>query len=357
MPGPINGADAYSELKALQRYALNSNVWENTTNSLQERTRRFLQGHGPEIQFKRDVALWYGAITDCGEPWKGEFLLRVFATLYWGGLLVKRTAGWVPYCTQRIPICSAISHTARVLIQLPHSDYGKPRGETFWGWLWGNEEPRTRMAATHGIEPLTRAETIGSLATKKVKELKKNRNVRHFGVNLALGGCGNHNIISGNRIDHQSGHHGHLYLGYYSDENRRQVPRAILIGAEQSAPNDRAGRTQGSLNTAILHLAGVSDQYGGKHSILGGHSRYSATGGDDFAYTSHGEEIAGARLYQYGPSRENYYDGMFIDLNEERFELVKTMVANGSADVNLIGRPGGPPTPSKQGRPTAPRRR
>ncbi|BBO88766.1 hypothetical protein [Desulfosarcina ovata] len=362
MPGAINGAEAYSELKALQRYAFNNKVWENTPQSLQERTRWFLSGHGPDIQFKRDVALWYGAITDCGEPWKGEFLLRVFGVLYWGGLMVNRGTEWESFCTQRIPICSTISHTARVLIQLPESDDGE-----FWDWLWGDEEPRRRMAATHGIGRLPQPVTIGNVATKKVEELKHNRNVKHFGVNIALGGCGNRNIISGREIDHQSGGHGHLYIAYTGDTPQFS-PKALLIGAEQSAPFDRSGRKQGGIGGALLNLLhrkrglrqlifGVSDNYGGKHSILGGHSRYSSTGGDDFAYTSkvdrEGEvvrRIDGANLYGYGPSTGNYYDGMFIELTTERFERIKKMQAAGRLSPDLVGKPGGPIIPSIEGR-------
>ena len=362
MPGTINGAEAYAELKALQRYALNHNVWESTPTSLQQRTRMFLQGHSPEIQFKRDVALWYGAITDCGEPWKGEFLLRVFAMLYWGGLLVKRGTEWIPYYTQRIPICSAISHTARVLVQLPETDNGE-----FWNWLWGDEEPRRRLAGTHGIARLDQAETIGNLATKQVQELKSNRNVKHYGVNIPLGGCGNHNLISGRRIDHQSGGHGHLYIAY-TGSGPQFSPKALLIGAEQSAPFDRAGRKQGGIGGALLNflhpgrglrklILGVSDQYGGKHSILGGHSRYSSTGGDDFAYTrkidGEGEvvrRIEGANLYGYGPSVGNYYDGMFIELTDGRFQRIQNMQAAGKLNPSLLGKPGGPIIPSTQGR-------
>jgi len=340
MPGGINGANAYSELTALQTYARNNSVWENAGSNLKERTRIFLEGHGSEIQFKRDVALWYGAIVDCDEKWKSEFLCRVFGLLYWGGLMVKRGTAWIPYAEQRIPICSAISHTARVLIQLPEDDTGE-----FWRWLWGDQAPRTRAAATHGVDKLLQAENINNLLSKNVKELKKNRNVKHYGVNVALGGCGNHNIISGNRIG-EKGAHGHLYVGY-TGEKPDWSHKAIIVGSEQSAPSDRYGRKQGGVKGGFANfsklLSGVSDQYGGKHTILGGHSRYSATGGEDFGYYHKGMS-QDAEIFNYGPTRDNYYDGMFLDLTKERFDDVKEK----SFDANLLGQSGSPPLPAQE---------
>ncbi len=355
MPGGINGANAYSELKALQTYARNNNTWENAGSNLKERTRIFLEGQGPEIQFKRDVALWYGAVVDCDEHWKSEFLCRVFSVLYWGGLMVKRGTSWIPYAGQRIPICSAISHTARVLIQLPEDDTGE-----FWRWLWGDESPRKRAAATHGIDKLLQVESINKLLFKNVEELKKNRNVKHYGVNIALGGSGNHNIISGNRIDGK-GNHGHLYIAY-TGERQDWRHKAILLGAEQSTPFDKFGRKQGGFGGILANLGklvgGVSDQYGGKHSILGGHSRYSSTGGDDFGYTKKIDKdgtmvqrIEGAKLYNYGPSSDNYYDGMFLELTQDRFDHVKEK----GFSANMLGLSGYPPLPSRSHRSAPPK--
>ena len=87
--------------------------------------------------------------------------------------------------------------------------------------------------------------------------------------------------------------------------------------------------------TALAGLAhvgtgGVPDQYGGAHGF-GGHSRYSATGGDDWTKN---------RLAGYGPSR--YYDSMFLDLSRPG-AYVPVTTAAGQFTEDMLGNPGLPP--------------
>jgi len=348
MPGGLNAECEYFELMRMQNLVKNRNMWDTLPNALKGRTQLFLAGQDAHDQFKRDVALWYGAIYKPGATWKGDLLKRLFSVLYWGGLMVKKGNAWSPYHLQRIPICSAISHTARVLIQLPDGSDG------FWNWLWGGETPRTRWAASHGVDGCNRVvlnQTRG--ITKSVVELKKSRNVKHFGVNIALGGAGSFNVVSGREI-RDDGEHGHLYMAYTTHAINGR--KALLVGAEQSAPLDRSTSPIKHFFSSIFGK-GVPDQYGGYHG-LGGHSRHSATGGDDFAYQktikkffiSQGKrDIDGAKLYNYGPSRENYYDGMFIDLTTYRFEGIQRRNFD-PAHLGYGGLPclpAGPPVPKR----------
>ena len=323
MPGGIHAECEYYELTKMQNLVKNHGMWETLPSKLKGRTQLYLAGLDPHAQFKRDVALWYGAIYKPGATWKAGMLKRLFSVLYWGGLMVKRGNTWSSYYRQRIPICTAISHTARVLIQLPE------RADDFWSWLWAGEEPKSRHAASHGIEGCARV-TLDSARsiTKSVAEIKKSRNVKHFGVNIALGGSGNFNVISGKEI-RDDGEHGHLYIAYST--NAINGHKAILVGAEQSAPLDRSSNPLKYFFKSILGK-GVPDQYGGYHGF-GGHSRFSATGGDDFAYrktkkkffiSTGKKDVDGAMLYNSGPSRGNYYDGMFIDLTKYRFQDIQS---------------------------------
>jgi hypothetical protein len=261
-----------------------------------------------------------------------------------GGLMVNRGRmvsnttilnNWIPWSSQDIPICSCISHTARVLICLPD------QSDTVWNWLWGNQTPQGRMAATHGVEPAGNTNAPGPninrqgpSVRKPVKEVKGNHNVKHYGVNIALGGVNNTNPVSGKGI-RENGKHGHLYLAYY-----RGGPRyAILVGTEQSAPIDRQEAQKGTFGKfkSVFRAFNVPDQYGGGHGF-GGHSRFSATGGDDFSYIS-GHGRAPTQLEDYGPSWGHYIDGMYVDLTGTRFNRLR----NQQFAPEKVGEKGNPP--------------
>ncbi len=292
-------------------------------------------GGDMETQIERDVALWFGAMTKGGgEPWKVGMLKRLFSVLYFGGLMVHRRKGWRPWRHCGQPVCCSISHTARVLIAMPPGEAGKE----FWKWLWGKDgeenamRPRGRMMATHGISSCRKTSSRLYEVSKEVKETKGvlagiDIINHHYGVNIALGGYGNTNPVSGRLID-ERGEHGHLYIAYgraKSIQNRKRR-RAILVGVEQSAPWDRYDRQRGNLITMFQGKRqkpdGVPDQYGGKHAS-GGHNRYSATGGDDFSYKKVSSALGG-----FGPRRGHYIDGMYLDLSRERFEYVKSKPFN-----------------------------
>ncbi len=340
---------------------------------LKGRVSDFLASRTAQQQFEFDVALWYGFLEkEGGTAWKKTMVLRLFAVLYYGGLMVNRgddpderrnaRANWVPWCDvypeggEPAPICSAISHTARIVIWLPKNDHNA----AFWKWLWADSfrHVQSRQAATHGFGIVDPADTIyrrgGCYVIKGVKEVKGNEHASHFGMNLALGGNGNINPISGKGI-RENGKHGHLYIASYKGEIDGR--KAILVGTEQSAPIDRQvavkGRT-GKLGTFFTRGVSVPDQYGGTHG-LGGHNRFSATGGDDFSYKKtektgrigHRRKIKvrqPTKLEAYGPSWGNYIDGMYVDLTANRFGRIKRMLSDGSfAPANIAG-PGEPPS-------------
>ena len=291
-------------------------------DGLFKRVESQLSARTAEEQFRADVALWYGyLVTDGGEKWKKEMMRRVFALLHSGGLLVNRggETGWITWASQELPLCSAVSHTARVLVWLPPGS-----DEEFLGWLWAGHKPQSRMAASHGIAANTGEQEIEGFpeARKGVIENKSGSSCQHFGVNIALGGNGNKNPVSG-KVIAENGKHGHLYIAVWNESVHNR--KAILIGVEQSSPIDRQVAVKGwagplkSFGSRKMQRW-VPDQYGGGHGV-GGHSRFSATGGDDFNYESNGQ-LAPTNIGDYGPGRGHYYDGMYIDLTLERFSNV-----------------------------------
>jgi hypothetical protein len=274
--------------------------------------RQHLAARPANRQFQYDAALWYGAIAYPAVPWHSAFLLRALGVLFYGDLLVSNGAGgWTHWADVDIPIVSALSHTARVTIQLGTAG---SESDGFWAWLWGGQATLTRAAATHGIENLAVAETLvvnGRTYHKYLREVSSNRGgVSHFGVNIALGGDGYLNPVSG-KVIRGNGKHGHFYMAYLAPTPTRHG--VVLLATEQSCPLDvynphDAGTVKtfakraGMFFKAVATL-GVPDQYGGYHGF-GGHSRFSATGGDDWTRD---------QLANVGPRR--YYDGMFVDLS------------------------------------------
>jgi len=327
---------------------------QGSYKGLLNRVSNHLSQRSADEQFKFDTALWHGAINGPGSSWKGNVLRNLFLVLYHGGLMVHRENGWVSWASLGQPICGAISHGARVLIGLPEDD---DQGE-FWSWLWAGHEPEPRFAASHGIRPLPETKDIDppNRVMKGIMETKGDENVEHYGINVALGGNSWMNPISGKKIS-ENGKHGHLYIAYHKEiltrkgigplkviTGRGEVDRrAILVGCEQSAPIDRqvsVKGTAGKLKSVVQGLK-VPDQYGGDHAF-GGHSRFAATGGDDFSYVdSKTGRLAQTNLGDFGPSRGHYYDGMYIDLEGFRFETVKQAQWQNS----IIGEVGKEPEP------------
>jgi hypothetical protein len=269
-------------------------------------------------------------------------LKRLFKVLYGGGLVVNRDP-WVSWASLGQPICGSICHGARVLICLPEGD----DAGAFWTWLWAGHEPEPRGAATHGVKPANAVVDIDppNRVMKGIVETKKNENVDHFGINIALGGNNRMNPISGKSIS-ENGKHGHLYIAYYKQikhtfsRNENVARKAILVGCEQSAPIDRQVAVKGTFGKVKSVFGGISvpDQYGGGHA-LGGHSRFAATGGDDFSYVSK-SGLAPTQLGAFGPAQGHYYDGMYIDLSKRRFEDIQLIQWRDG----LIGEAGVAPT-------------
>jgi len=353
---PVNAWNA--RVNAKQHLTPAQTPGQGNYSGLLGRVRNKLENRSSAKQFEVDTAMWHGAIHHPGSHWKGEFLKRLFCVLAYGGLVVKRDVDtWVAWADWKggAPICSSISHGARVLITLPETD----TNEAFWTWLWGNTVPEARGAATHGVEPIPGGE-VDLLPPKRVmkglRETKGDKNVDHFGVNVCLGGNGYMNPISG-KIISENGKHGHVYIAYYKGVKHRfrsdevAPRRAILVNCEQSSPIDRQVATKGKSGSVKSFFGGISvpDQYGGGHG-LGGHSRFASTGGDDFSYG--GEPT---QLGEYGCARGFYYDGMYIDLSNHRFNRVQNEYANWDDDI--IGQKGieplsppPPPIPNRQNR-------
>ena len=301
---------------------------------------RLHEDFSPEHQFGFDCALWYGYLATPGATrWKQELVKKIFCTLehanlmYWVG---PEENDWRPWSDLGVPVASAISHTARVLVQCPDDQY--------WTWLWdGSDGPQTRGAATHGIELARTPSAITCGRRTLNKLLKENKNggtSGQYGTNVGLGGVANVHPISNKTIS-ENGKHGHLYFRYQALGR----VNGLLIALEQSAPIDRYEPTGShgisskiAYGFSLLGGQGIPDQYGGYHG-LGGHNRYAATGGDDWAGGSDNARKKIGQLGGLGPQR--YIDSMFIELDADKFSHVRAAYQN--YNIGNLASPGLPP--------------
>ena len=196
------------------------------------------KAHSPREQFSVDAAYWYGTCLNPGDRQKAKLLKRVWRILAEGGVWLRpeKAACWTAHSNSGIPLASILSHGGRVLVQLPRA------GNLIWDWLWGDLDAQKfkRFAGTHGVETGSR-EILPNGRPKVFTETKKNKGGFHYGINIAGGGHGNTNPISGSTIT-DDGQHGHLYIHYQpaSDTERG----SIMFGAEDSAPIDAVRRSK-----------------------------------------------------------------------------------------------------------------
>lgn len=304
-----------------------------------------------------DVAMWYGAIHWPGRDLDAGLLKRIFQTLWYGDLIAKSSMGnYVSYSDTGYPIAMALSHGGRVMIELPPD--ANNGGHTYWNWLWGGANVANgfrRSAATHGIELLDNVSPLVGGCNRYMKETGGKSvgfkawltgDQRHFGVNLALGGLGKINPISGQQIV-PNGSHGHLYLFYLAPT--ANTNGGVLIGCETSAPSDikiSQGQTKSvpkydqrgvlvSFGTQT-YKSESSDTYGGGHG-LGSSNKFSGTGGLKWG----GKIKSGGTKYQWHSKLKGGKEGLVVDLiTGGGFRLNHVMnPAGGAFDEAWLGRP------------------
>jgi hypothetical protein len=184
-----------------------------------------------------DVGWWYGAMT-AGTAGNNSILNRMFAILWHGGLYYRPKHGtWRPWSDNDMPIATALSRSGGVVVQYQQRSRfgGHGREETLWEWLFENQQPDHRSHATHGIE----RGNYGTMPNNQPKNFKENKKDEgnHSGINLAGGGLGNRNPITGKQIL-EDGRHGHLYFCHTAATMNQ--PGGFLVKAESSAPLDTA---------------------------------------------------------------------------------------------------------------------
>jgi len=210
-------------------------------------------------QFSFASMMWAGALLQPGHPSIKIFLKKLFGVIFLSGVIsnTNRTEGqhtWEDAEPNNLPVASFLSHGGRLIIQLPVRTAYDDTGQAFFDWLTQDVSEAGlliyRSAATHQLAH--RAPSIRLFGERRLR-LEENRGMwvgaaeflkgayrnklfggnNHFGVNVALGGAGNINPVSGNTIA-ADGAHGHLYIYF----NAKDLGRCsgIMIGCENSAP-------------------------------------------------------------------------------------------------------------------------
>ncbi len=329
-----------------------------------------------------DVGWWYGAMT-AGTAGNNSVVNRLFAILWHGGLYYRPKKGpWRPWSDTDMPIATTLSRSGGVVIQYEQrwrADPTRPgtqiRLPSLWDWLFAQQQPTVRSHATHGIESGNYG-TVPNGRPKNFKENKKDRG-NHSGINLAGGGLGNRNPITGKQI-REDGRHGHLYFCH--TEAAMNAPGGFLVKAESCAPLDTADglfmnspywRDHPGQRAAMLTLmpiwfvpwaAGtlldtvVGGGWGDWHPLshqpvpfLGGAVYPQAQTGDYHALGKSGERgVTGGQKFksiikfdENVPYGDNGYDVMFVNPPDETVDgLIGGQLA---FNPNDLGR--SPPTP------------
>ena len=306
--------------------------WEINEERKYSKTRRkFLELRSPKEQFDFDVALWYGTLTYQDQDKLGV-LRRMLSVFYYGGLFFKRTVSgygrWHLWANTDMPLCAAISHRGRIMVQLPRLQQGET-GREFFDWIKGNisygkKKLKKRFGATHGIDYLGYAARIplGYGRFKRLKETKKSiEGGDHWGMNIGVGGTGMINPISGQVID-DYGKHGHIYIHYLPPTF--DAYGGVLFSCEPSAPYDMWSKKGRHIP---LH---VPDQFGGAHGIGGGQT-YQVTGGMNFQNLD---------WEHSGPNDPKNIDNKIIDLTETGWDWIAQKPL---FDKDWLGQTGRPP--------------
>lgn len=307
-------------------------------------------------QFERDIEYTSLAIIDYGhfeqDKIKADVLLKSMLLLFFGQVRYRQRSDqrFYPFDTlddyfknnttlTHFPIAAILLHGSRVLVEFPN-EIAHPIRD----WLIIDKNS-WRYLATHRITTLTEVEVIANNSNdstslpiyKCLKEEKvsgtqaainfvsdsiaglmticpefsmpahthaKLDMAEHYGIDLALGGVGNHHFASKKMIQN-NGEHGHLYINFYRGVAYKNHS-GLLLGIEQSAP-------------------GKSDQYGGEHDLLINDKLYSASGGDFFCKKPNLLEIyqndyRGLSVLPFA----HYYDSLWNFIAEDTFALIKT---------------------------------
>lgn len=327
-----------------------------------------------------DVGWWYGAMT-AGSGGNNSIVNRMFAILWHGGLYYRPKNGtWRPWSDTEMPIATALSRSGGVVVQYQQRfqpdpanlNRQQPVNPRLWEWLFENQQPDRRSHATHGIE----RGGYGTMPNDQPKNFKENKKDEgnHWGINLAGGGLGNRNPITGTQIL-EDGRHGHLYFCHTAATMNQ--PGGFLVKAESSAPLDTADglfmnspywRENPNQRVAMLALspiwfvpwfgaALVDTITGGGWArqpvgIAAGAIYPQAQTGDFHALGVSGERgVTGGRKFksiikfdENVPYGENGYDVMFVNPTDETVEGL--IAGDLDFDPDNLGRyPPPPPVP------------
>ena len=291
------------------------------------------------------VAMWYGTFLKPGSSQIGKFIERLFTLLYYGGVLYKSKGGsWTPWNTyggQRGPVTSVISHGARIIVQLPKAPLSGPATDnTFFTWLMGGMTALAGMGkkfASHTINQASPPEKLFGARKKYITEKKvglKEKNMhhhvrnygRHHRYNLPIGGSGNTNPWSGNRIG-ANGQHGHLYVYYQAPTHHTYG--ALMMGIESEAP-------------------GASGQTGHGHGMSGSSEEFTAFGVRKWVQTAKDNSKGVKDLGIMGEVGDKY-DAMFIDLVGNGDQAEVSRVKRHKFSVEMLSNPPLPPPPLPAG--------
>jgi hypothetical protein len=341
--------------------------------------------YGIDGQTKRDANVWFNTLQHPGVPERGDIIRRMLCVLRYGGLFYRHLSEldmkkfhdeghgkengeddehlqWKPWYKTKWPICTALSHGGRVIIQLPKKtelsyklESNSPFDFTFWRWLiTGNpdgdlskivststsgdqctQQSRLlfkRLGATHGLtfegkEQIVQGEdedTDLMTTTMSPNSASQDEDLTYkplpFGkkkviVEQKTSGFNMRDTKMFRSDDHVLKHHRHwgMNIPLGGDKTKRQTGKAVAADG-------------GNGHIYFYHMAGKANAFGGimigvegsewgKYDALGGYHGMSAKSSPyspTFGYKWHASKHQSLEAMG-GPGK---YDCMMIDLSD-----------------------------------------
>lgn len=205
-----------------------------------------------------------------------------------------------------------LSHASRIIV-----DYSllseKSLSEFLSFFPQGGEKGVITRSATHGV--MRKKDQIVELkgfllgVTGQLPSLI--RTPSDFGINIAMGGEGQVNLIGKKITD--NGFSGHLYF------NHSKADKLLMFGLEQSAPATSVLEALWGHHSSSPDVQSDSDQFGQGHSLTGASDVYTAAGSLYFSDSVYQAKL----LAETGTIAPDKYGAMQLTLTEENWPHIK----------------------------------
>ncbi|KTD55688.1 hypothetical protein Lsan_3240 [Legionella santicrucis] len=205
-----------------------------------------------------------------------------------------------------------LSHASRVIVDYKNlSTENLKEFLAFFPEAW--KQGVVSRSATHGVirkgEKVTELKGFMLGVMGQIPTLIKTP--YDFGVNIAMGGAGEKNLI-GKNIS-KNGFSGHMYFHHYAPD------QLMMLGLEQSAPSSSILEAIWGHSKEDESIQSDTDQFGQGHSLIGASDTFTAAGSLYFSDPVYQAKL----LTETGNVTPDKYGAMQVTLNDDNWLKIK----------------------------------